>query len=290
MGALFSVPFSLFYHNPTFRPFVSEQGDGVTLPAWQTRKAETEVSRRHLQAFRRRQSRRDGVGAGCHLHVAVCVDGEASSSRVPRSRIYIARDREDAAIRLYNDYFAESPVFPDKYFNRRFRMSRELFLRIVEGISIFNSAVIPDYFIYFLERPDATGRQSLTILQKCTSAIRQMEYGTTPDLFDEYIKIGEKTVALCLENFCQCVFHLFARQYLRKPTAEDIARLYNFHAQKHGLPGMLGSIDCSNNDINVLNFSPLFNTIKDGTASPSPFEVNGRRYKRGYYLGDGIYP
>ncbi|XP_071700287.1 uncharacterized protein [Rutidosis leptorrhynchoides] len=99
------------------------------------------------------------------------------------------------------------------------------------------------------------------------------------------------------------------RQYLRKPTAEDIARLYNFHAQKHGLPGMLSSIDCmhwewkncpvawqgqytrgSNNDINVLNFSPLFNTIKDGTAPPSPFEVNGRRYERGYYLGDGIYP
>ncbi|XP_071699640.1 uncharacterized protein [Rutidosis leptorrhynchoides] len=160
------------------------------------------------------------------------VDGEASSSRVPRSRVYIARDREDAAIRLYNDYFAESPV-----------------------------------------------------------------------------------------------------QYLRKLTIEDVARLYNFHAQKHGLPGMLGSIDCmhwewkncpvawhgqykrgdqkgpsvmleavasqgmhslvwqvrtSNNDINVLIFSPLFNTIKDGTAPLSPFEVKGRRYERGYYLGDGI--
>ncbi|XP_071689165.1 uncharacterized protein [Rutidosis leptorrhynchoides] len=36
--------------------------------------------------------------------------------------------------------------------------------------------------------------------------------------------------------------------------------------------------------------SPLFNTIKDGTAPPSPFEVNGHHYKRGYYLGDGIYP
>ncbi|XP_071739481.1 uncharacterized protein [Rutidosis leptorrhynchoides] len=141
------------------------------------------------------------------------VAGEASSSRVPRSRVYIARDREDAAIR---------------------------------------------------ERPDATGRQNLTILQKCTTAIRQMAYETTPDLFDEYIKIGKKTAALCLENFCQCVFHLFARQYLRQPTFEDVARLYNFHAQKHGLP--------------------------DGTATPSPFEVNGRRYERGYYLGDGIYP
>ncbi|XP_071729270.1 uncharacterized protein [Rutidosis leptorrhynchoides] len=208
------------------------------------------------------------------------VDGEASSSRVPRSRVYIAKDREDATIRLYNDYFTESPVYPEKTFKRRFRMSRQLFLRIVEGISDFNSTVIPDYFIYFRERPHATGRQSLTILQKCTAVIRQMAYGTTPDLFEEYIKVGEKTAALCLENFCQCIFHLFARQYLRKPTTEDVARLYNFHAQKHGLPSMLGSIDCSNNEINVLNFSPLFNSIKDGTAPLSPFEVNGRRYER----------
>ncbi|XP_071728199.1 uncharacterized protein [Rutidosis leptorrhynchoides] len=211
------------------------------------------------------------------------VDGEASNSRFPRSRVYIARDREDAALRLYNDYFSETPM----------------------------------------ERPDATGRQSLTILQKCTAAIRQMAYGTTTDLFDEYIKIGEKTAALCLDYFCKCVFHLFAREYLRKPTAEDIARLYNFHAQKHGLPGILGSIDCMhwewkncpvgwqgqytrgdqkgpslmleaiasqdlwiwhaffgiaglNNDINVLNASPIFNSIKDGTTPPSPFDVNGR--------------
>ncbi|XP_071699559.1 uncharacterized protein [Rutidosis leptorrhynchoides] len=147
-------------------------------------------------------------------------------------------DQEDAAIRLYNVYFAESPVFADKHFKRRFRMSRELFLRIVESISNFNSVVIPDYFMYFRKRPDATGCQSSTILQKCTVAIRQMAYEKTPYLFDEHIKIGEKTAGLCLENFCQCVFHLFARQYLRKPTAEDIARLCNFHAQKHGLPGM----------------------------------------------------
>ncbi|XP_071687238.1 protein ALP1-like [Rutidosis leptorrhynchoides] len=264
------------------------------------------------------------------------VEGEASSSRVPRTRVYIPRDRESAADRLFNDYFADSPVYPENKFKRRFRMSRQLFLRIVEGISNFNSSDIPEYFMYFRERPDAAGRQSLTILQKCTAAIRQMAYGTTPDMFDEYIKIGEKTAALCLDYFCKCVFHLFAREYLRKPTAEDIARLYNFHAQKHGLPGMLGSIDCmhwewkncpvawqgqytrgdqkgpsimleavasqdlwiwhgffgmagANNDINVLNASPLFNSIKDGTAPPSPFDVNGHHYDRGYYLGDGIY-
>ncbi|XP_071738742.1 uncharacterized protein [Rutidosis leptorrhynchoides] len=233
------------------------------------------------------------------------VDGEASSSKFLRSRVYIAMDCEDAAIRLYNDYFSETSMYPENKLKRRYRMSSQLFLRIVEGRSNFNSTNIPKYFLFFRERPDATGRQSLTILQKCTAAIRQMAYGTTPDLFDEYIKIGEKTAALCLDYFCKCVFHLFAREYLRKPTAQDIARLYNFHEQKHSLPGMLGSIDCmhwewknchvgwqgqytrgANNDINVLNASPIFNTIKNGTAPPSPFDVNGHHYERGYYLGD----
>ncbi|XP_071695466.1 protein ALP1-like [Rutidosis leptorrhynchoides] len=54
----------------------------------------------------------------------------------------------------------------------------------------------------------------------------------------------------------------------------------------HAFFGMTGA----NNDINVLNYSPLFNTIKEGTAPPSPFNVNGHHYERGYYLGDGIYP
>ncbi|XP_071688692.1 uncharacterized protein [Rutidosis leptorrhynchoides] len=54
----------------------------------------------------------------------------------------------------------------------------------------------------------------------------------------------------------------------------------------HGFFGMAGA----KNDINVLNASPLFKSIKDGTALPSQFDVNVHHYDRGYYLGDGIYP
>ncbi|KAI3786100.1 hypothetical protein L1987_45227 [Smallanthus sonchifolius] len=122
-----------------------------------------------------------------------------------------------------------------------------------------------------------------------------------------------------------------------RPTSHDIARLYNAHETRWGLPGMIGSIDCthvvwrmcltslraqfmrgdhqyptimmeavvsndlwfwhaycgpagSNNDINVLNQSPLFNNEMHGTALKCPFHVNVREYKRGYYLADGIYP
>ncbi|GJZ30144.1 ALP1-like protein isoform X1 [Tanacetum coccineum] len=46
----------------------------------------------------------------------------------------------------------------------------------------------------------------------------------------------------------------------------------------------------ANNDINVLDNSPLFNDLLDDKAPVAPFVVNGVGYENGYYLADGIYP
>jgi hypothetical protein len=46
----------------------------------------------------------------------------------------------------------------------------------------------------------------------------------------------------------------------------------------------------SNNDINVLDQSPLFTDVLQGRAPPVEFTVNGKQYNMGYYLADGIYP
>ena len=54
----------------------------------------------------------------------------------------------------------------------------------------------------------------------------------------------------------------------------------------HAYFGVAGS----NNDINVLNKSPLFIRELKGEAPRVHFNVNGRQYDRGYYLADGIYP
>ncbi|XP_051140027.1 uncharacterized protein LOC127257638 [Andrographis paniculata] len=54
----------------------------------------------------------------------------------------------------------------------------------------------------------------------------------------------------------------------------------------HAFFGMPGT----NNDVTVLDYSPLFNRYMDGTAPPIEYEVNGRQYNLPYYLTDGIYP
>ncbi|XP_042061213.1 uncharacterized protein LOC121805430, partial [Salvia splendens] len=209
-------------------------------------------------------------------------------------------------------------------------MSRAMFMRIVNALE--------QRYLYFCFRHDAAGKPGHTPIQKCTAAIRQLAYGGTADMWDEYLHIGETTSLECLKYFCQAVIEVFGDQYLRKPTREDCRDLLRMHGEQHGFPGMLGSIDCmhwewrncpaawkgfyttgykgknptmileavadyrmwiwhayfgiagSNNDLNVLNSSPLFNEQCQGVGPAISFVANGNRHDMGYYLADGIYP
>ncbi|XP_033129888.1 putative nuclease HARBI1 [Brassica rapa] len=247
---------------------------------------------------------------------------------IPQSRrAYVERNREGGHVRLWNDYFSEDCTFPAHLFRRRFRMNKELFLRIVHGLS--------EWFPFFQQRRDATGRFGLSPLQKCTAAIRMLAYGSAADAVDEYLRLGESTALSCLHNFTDGIIQLFGEEYLRRPTPEDLQRLLDI-GEKRGFPGMVGSIDCMHwewkncptawkgqytrgsgkptivleavasqdlwiwhaffgppgtlNDINVLDRSPVFDDLLEGRAPRVKYMVNGHMYKLGYYLTDGIYP
>ena len=138
-------------------------------------------------------------------------------------------------MQLWNDYFIEDATYPSHMFRRHFRMNKPLFMRIVDRLSAEIS--------YFQQRRDATGRFGNSPLQKATTAIRMMAYGFPADAVDEYLRLGETTVLLCLEHFVQGIINLFGDEYLRRPTPEDLQRLLDI-GEIRGFPGMIGSIDC----------------------------------------------
>ncbi|XP_038698000.1 uncharacterized protein LOC119995558 [Tripterygium wilfordii] len=153
----------------------------------------------------------------------------------PRTRITIHRNREMAHNDLVRDYFAPNCTYPPHMFRRRFRMRRELFLRIKDDLEATDT--------YFQRLPDCTGRLGLSSIQKMTAALRILAYGGPMDSFDEYIKIGESTAKVALNKFCENILVLYKDQYLRTPTMNDTMHLMEENAAR-GFPGMIGSLDC----------------------------------------------
>src|SRR3954469_9681779 len=83
------------------------------------------------------------------------------------------RGRSKGYCLLYSDYFADVPLHGEKVFRRWYRMGRKLFLRIVNSLR--------DYDNYFVCKKDCTGTVGLSSLQKCTTAMRMLAYGTPSD-------------------------------------------------------------------------------------------------------------
>ena len=70
-----------------------------------------------------------------------------------KHRWYIERDRLAGHKRLYLDYFSDTLVYPPTFFRRRFRMSRNLFLRIQHEVEAYES--------YFIQKRDNADRKSV---------------------------------------------------------------------------------------------------------------------------------
>ncbi|XP_029128773.1 uncharacterized protein LOC114914883 [Cajanus cajan] len=96
-----------------------------------------------------------------------------------KKRLMIDRCREEGNNRLFNDYFSENSVYTDTQFRRRFQMQRHVFLRIVEALGHYDD--------YFKMRVDATRKNGLSPLQKCTAAICILAYGSSANSTDDYV-------------------------------------------------------------------------------------------------------
>ena len=160
---------------------------------------------------------------------------ERRRRRRRKKQAYIERNRDAGNLRLWNDYFSQTPTYPDNLFRRRFTMNKPLFMKIVDRLS--------NEIKFFQQKQDGIGRLGLSTLQKCTAAICVLAYGYAADAVDEYLRLGSTTTRSCLENFVEGIIIFLGDEYLRRPTPADLQRLLDIGEHRE-FPGMIGSIDC----------------------------------------------
>jgi hypothetical protein len=114
-------------------------------------------------------------------------------------------------------------------------MTKQLFHRI--------TTTIASNYYYFRQNPDARGLLGCTPRQKVTAALRMLANSNSADELDEKLRMGKTTIAEATQKFAWAIIRLFGDEYLRRPNAQDVARLLEI-GERRGFPGMLGSLDC----------------------------------------------
>ena len=260
--------------------------------------------------------------------VMLNLEAESTSRRMRRPRRYFRRDREGAHDRLYEDYFADNCNFPPEYFRRRYRMRRSLFLRIVDrlgeyspyftqrvdainrrGFSPLQKCTAALRLLAYGAAADTIDDWLKLARQTSSECLERFCEGIIHCYGDEFCRrptVADTQRLLakaeargfpgmlgsidCMHwQWRNCpVAHAgqFTRGDIKHPTVilEAVASYDRWIW--HAFFGVAGS----NNDINVLNQSPLFVDVLRGEAPVVNFTVNGHEYNRGYYLADGIYP
>jgi hypothetical protein len=118
----------------------------------------------------------------------------------------VHRRKQAGHDRLMADYFVDEPIFGPATFRRRFRMSRDLFLRIANAVE----AHCP----YFVQRRNASGQLGHSALKKIAAAVRMLAYGCPADSLDVRLAYGcsrlfvdrpdSGTKRLVAHNDCMC--------------------------------------------------------------------------------------
>lgn len=153
----------------------------------------------------------------------------------PGKRPNQARDFNARWKRFKQLYFSSNSVYNSQQFRRRFRMRRELFMRIADSVIQHDP--------YFQQKKDCTGKMGIHPVMKITAALRCLSYGCAADSLDETLEISETVVSTCLESFVTAIIDVFGDLYLRIPTSEDIKKLLQENANR-GFPGIFIYLIC----------------------------------------------
>ncbi|KAI2503188.1 Ribosomal protein-like protein [Fragilaria crotonensis] len=156
--------------------------------------------------------------------------------RKRRRRSHFRHERAEQAV--YEDYFAPTPIFNDRQFERIYRVSKSIVQQL------FDICARTDPF--FTAQRDVSGRFNIGPLVKVLMALKLIGFGCSPSAFQDYFQMSVTTARLCLLKFCRIIStdESLRSVFARVMTRADARRVCAIHEENHGVAGMIGSLDC----------------------------------------------
>jgi hypothetical protein len=74
--------------------------------------------------------------------------------------------------------------------------------------------------------------------------LRTLAYGVADHTFCPCFSMAPTTAKVSCRKFNKAITKYFGGEYLRLPSAADLKSISALHLKVHGVPGMLGSLDC----------------------------------------------
>ncbi|XP_016200014.2 uncharacterized protein LOC107641019 [Arachis ipaensis] len=253
---------------------------------------------------------------------------DINRSSIPISRRWINRDREAGHDRLFQDYFADELVYNADIFRRRFRMRRHVFLRIVDalsnvypyfqqrvdatgrrGLSPLQKCTAAIRMLAYGVAADVVDDYVRIGESTTIECLENFVEGVILVFEDEYLQKPNPNDVQCLLQMAEgrgfpgmlgsidCMHW----QWKNCPNAWKGMYMSGYRGVATIVLEVVASSDLwiwhaffgvsgSNNDINVLDCSPVFDDILNDRAPEVNYTINGNNYTMGYYLVDDIYP
>jgi hypothetical protein len=170
--------------------------------------------------------------------IAARLREDESDDGPPKKRAYIPKNFARAALAVEEDYYGPSPLFNDRQFERVFRVTRAIADSLLTGVAAANP--------FFRQTEDAIGKPSICPKVKLLMALKLLAYGVSPSAFVDYFQMGEETGRRCLYFLTEYIAsdEELQQRYLRRMNRSDARRLSELHQERHGIKGMIGSLDC----------------------------------------------
>jgi hypothetical protein len=146
---------------------------------------------------------------------------------------------ERARACILADYLGPQPTFNDRTFERHFRITRSIFEEV--------SLVCGQMDRFFRETIEVAKRtRGIDPNAKILFALQMLANGTSPSAHQAYYQMGETTAREALKKLAWCIANSCALrgQFFRSMTRTDARNASDLHKRKHGVEGMIGSLDC----------------------------------------------